>query len=92
MKFEVTENGVHGQGGCIEPGTVIEIRGDAVPAWLVGKGRVLDRGQSRQTVINPKGDDKAVLLAEAEEMGIEVDGRWSADRLREAIEAAKKSE
>lgn len=34
-------------------------------------------------------DDKAVLLAIAEERGIEVDKRWGVARLRDAIEAAQ---
>lgn len=42
MNIEVTKKGVHDQDGKpIEIGTTISVQGDAIPAWLVNKGRVV---------------------------------------------------
>lgn len=37
----------------------------------------------------PDGDPKAEAIAEAEALGIDVDGRWGVARIRAAIDAAK---
>lgn len=38
MKFQVTQKGVYdAKGEMIEIGRVIEVKGDAMPAYLVGK-------------------------------------------------------
>jgi pyruvate/2-oxoglutarate dehydrogenase complex dihydrolipoamide acyltransferase (E2) component len=46
MKFEITEAGVRtknaaGEDERVEVGTVIDVKGDAVPGYLVGKGVVI---------------------------------------------------
>lgn len=37
----------------------------------------------------PPADDRAVLVAEAEAMGLTIDKRWGIDRIKAAIDAAK---
>jgi hypothetical protein len=42
MKIEITEAGVYDRDEReVPPGTVLDIPGDTVPAWLVNKGRVI---------------------------------------------------
>jgi hypothetical protein len=43
----------------------------------------------KRDVVPPVDDDLEGLRAEAEAVGVKVDKRWKADRLREEIEAAK---
>jgi hypothetical protein len=43
----------------------------------------------KRDVVAPADDDLDALRAEAEAVGVKVDKRWKADRLREEIEAAK---
>lgn len=57
MKFEITRKGVHdAKGEPIEPGTEITIKGDAVPGWLVNKGRVVKPAPTgKKAMTNPAG-------------------------------------
>jgi hypothetical protein len=43
-------------------------------------------------VVERPRDDKAALLMEAEELGLDVDKRWSVARLRDEISKAKEAE
>lgn len=45
MKIEITHGGVDGH----KPGDVVDIEGDAMPAWAVNKARVF--------TVNPKADE-----------------------------------
>lgn len=52
MKYEVTRRGVYGADGeMIEIGTEIEVKGDAVPGYLVGKSVPVKAG--KVAVTNP---------------------------------------
>ncbi|CAB4156072.1 hypothetical protein UFOVP670_53 [uncultured Caudovirales phage] len=42
-----------------------------------------------EVVPEPAPDTRANLVAEAERLGVDVDGRWSERRLRQEIDAAK---
>jgi hypothetical protein len=60
MKFQIEKPGVSdGKGGRVSVGTIIDVKGDAVPAWLTNKGRVVaDAKRGRLAVTNPvKADD-----------------------------------
>ena len=72
MQYEITQPGVYdGEGKPVKVGTVFDIKGDAVPAWLVNKGRRLGGDTEGKTPItNPKKDARsaeAKAKAEAEE-------------------------
>lgn len=57
MKFEITQPGVYGVNGMRIPvGTEIRIEGDAVPAWLANKGRVIGKTKGKTAVTNPAKD------------------------------------
>ena len=49
MKFEITENGAAGH----EVGAIVDIKGDMVPGWLIGKGRVVTAKAAKVAVTNP---------------------------------------
>lgn len=52
MKVEITEKGVNGPDGKrLEVGDEIEVKGDAMPGWLVGKARPLRKAKT--AVTNP---------------------------------------
>ena len=55
MKIEITHAGVYDKDGKeIEIGTEITVKGDAVPAWLVNKGKVLaEKPAKAEAVTNP---------------------------------------
>lgn len=55
MKFEVTGRGVYdAKGKPVEPGTVLNLKGDDVPGWLVNKGQVVAESKGkREAVTNP---------------------------------------
>jgi hypothetical protein len=73
MKIEITEKGVHdAKGKPIAVGTIIEVKGEAMPAWLLNKAVEVKGGKaSKQIVVNPDAD-MADLLKQAAELGIEV--------------------
>lgn len=55
MKFQVTQKGVNvtdkeGKQVAVAKGEVIDVDGDKVPAWLVGKGRPVE---GKAAVTNP---------------------------------------
>ena len=58
MKIEITKPGVYDKDGQeIEVGTEITVSGDAVPAWLVNKGRTVAAPTKKaEPVTNPKKD------------------------------------
>lgn len=54
MKIEITKDGVYDKAGKPVPvGTVIEVKGDAVPGWLVNKGRAIAEKKGKTAVTNP---------------------------------------
>ena len=60
MKIEITEAGVFDSDTKeITVGTVINIKGDNLPAWLVGKARVVAASPAKGAVltVNPASDD-----------------------------------
>ncbi len=62
MKYEVTRRGVYdAKGEMIEIGTEIDVKGDTVPGYLVGKS-VPVKGSGKVAVTNPK--DGALPAAE----------------------------
>ena len=56
MKFKVTKNGVDGHA----KGSVIDIEGDKVPAWLVNKGHPVDASEAVAPIPAPEGEQTAV--------------------------------
>lgn len=75
-----------------KPDDVVELQADAIPAWALGK--CVRVGDDVEVTVSPLPvieleDKKAALLAEAESLGVKVDGRWSEAKLAEAIEKAK---
>jgi hypothetical protein len=53
MKLEITEKGIFDQNGKeAEVGSIIDVKGDAVPAWLVNKCRIVG-GKGKTPVTNP---------------------------------------
>ena len=58
MKIKITEAGVYDQKGQRVPvGTEITVKGDAIPGWLVNKGRVVaEKPAKAVAVTNPKAD------------------------------------
>lgn len=61
-------------------------RRDARLLEAIGKAR---RYVPPKRKADPVGEDLDALRAEAEELGIDVDGRWGPSRLRAEIEQAK---
>lgn len=54
MKVKVKEKGVHdAKGQPVEVGTIINVKGDEVPGYLIGKGEVLDHAEPTEAVTNP---------------------------------------
>ncbi|MDZ7906192.1 MAG: hypothetical protein U5N55_10765 [Cypionkella sp.] len=55
MKIKITEKGVYdNKGKAIEPGTVVEHKGDEIPAWLANKAVAMDTGRAgKSAVTNP---------------------------------------
>lgn len=52
MKYEVTRRGVYGEDGqMIEIGTEIDVKGDDIPGYLVGKAAPVKAG--KVAVTNP---------------------------------------
>lgn len=48
-KYEITEKGCNG----LEVGDVVEIKGDTMPGWLVGKAVVVKTRKAKAAVTNP---------------------------------------
>jgi hypothetical protein len=58
MKIEITEQGVYGaDGNEIEVGTILTVEGEAVPAWLINKGRIVADSKGKMPVTNPAKAD-----------------------------------
>ena len=54
MKLEITKKGFRDQSGKAVPvGTVINVKGDDIPAGLVNKCRVVADGRGKTAVTNP---------------------------------------
>ncbi|TXH18081.1 MAG: hypothetical protein E6R03_02785 [Hyphomicrobiaceae bacterium] len=57
MKAKITQKGVYDEKGQVIPvGTIVNVKGDTLPGYLVSKAEVLESGQ-RVAVTNPKSDD-----------------------------------
>ena len=58
MKIVIAEKGVYDQKGQPVPvGTEISVKGDAAPAWLVNKGRVIGEKPAKAVAVtNPAKD------------------------------------
>ncbi len=82
MKFEVTKKGANG----LTVGSLVEIDGDKVPAWLENKGHIVEE---KMMIVNPEPVfyGKAELIAQAKELGVEVRSQWSVKRLQREIDA-----
>ena len=53
MRVEITQKGVHGPDGKPIPvGEEVAVKGDKMPAWLVGKATVI-KERKRAAVTNP---------------------------------------
>jgi hypothetical protein len=56
------------------------------PKWIGGK---LVNSAEEETALEPEqSDERAALIQIAEEKGIKIDKRWSAEKIRTALEAA----
>ncbi len=68
MKLEITEKGAHDEDGKEIPvGEEITVKGDAIPGFLVGKCRQIDKPKAKKAaVVNPKEDGGAKEPAEIE--------------------------
>ena len=54
MRLEITKKGFHDQSGKAVPvGTVINVKGDEVPAGLVNKCRVVAESKGKIAITNP---------------------------------------
>jgi hypothetical protein len=77
-------------GGWIRPERVDPVPADQkpefqhYPKWV---GSVLVNSAEEEAALAP-ADDRAVLIQIAAEKGIPIDRRWSADKIRAALEAA----
>ena len=92
MEYRIIEKGVSIDGAKAEIGQIVEVDGD-MPVWLVGKAEPV---AERFAVTNPAQDpvkepvtrevieamDKPELAEILTAHGVDIDGRWSADRLR----------
>jgi len=73
MRLQITQKGAHGPDGPLAVGDVLDLPGDAIPAWLKGKARVL-ADEVRTAVTNPaasavqepqaSGQDRQTVLGE----------------------------
>lgn len=61
MKFQITQVGVHDEkGNEIEVGTVINVKGDEVPGWLVNKAAPMETARAEKVAVtNPAADPTA---------------------------------
>jgi hypothetical protein len=95
MKIKITAGGIYGKGGEIKIGTEFDVK--SVPAHWESRCVVVDSSE-RQMVVNPKDvdpvkgdkpDELTKLRADYKELtGKKPDGRWSAERLDQAIAEA----
>lgn len=87
MKVKVTEKGVYdAKGERVPVGTVLSVKGDELPAYLVGKA-VADGAQA---VTNPAKTQKRLgLEKQATELQVGFTDETTDDELIEAIKAAK---
>lgn len=106
MRVRVIEKGVNDKdGNSVAKGTVIEVEGDTIPAWLVNKAVPADDGDGKTFVTNPakpltKAEQKAKDKADAAEradlvesaklLGVVVTDEMSVDEIKSAIENAGK--
>ena len=78
--------------GLLPPGEVLlNVPKEAVECGLVqgavAMGELVVEGEPEAVQDDDTGEDKAALLTQCELLGIEVDKRWSAKRLRAEIDA-----
>lgn len=91
MKMKVTQKGVYdAKGQRIDVGTIIDVKGDKVPGYLVGKSAPVDAVAVTNT---DDGLDRDALKAQAKEMGIEFAQNIPTAKLKELVDAevAKKA-
>lgn len=64
MKIKVTQRGIRDQDGKRVPiGTVLDIKGDTIPAGMVNKVEVIaDKGRKTLTVDNEPAPDEAEAM------------------------------
>lgn len=72
-------------GGSIEPGEHFEVRSKVEGRLLKAIGHA-----SEPETEAPMPDERDLLRTQAEQLGIEVDGRWGVARLEEEIAAAQR--
>lgn len=97
MKIRITQPGIYGAKGMIEVGTETLVSGE-IPAGWKGKYVVVsEEAENAEPVTNqqvvtkeddaPNLDDmtKDEMLEFAKSKELEVDGRWSKDKLREFL-------
>ena len=95
MKIQITEKGVNDTKGNLVPiGTILEVAGDTIPAWLINKA--VPHGDDDAEIITGKTMSKkeqAALMKErvgrALELNIEVDSKWTLEELNAAIATAE---
>lgn len=51
-KYEITEKGCNG----LAVGDVVEVKGDDMPGWLVGKAVEVKAAKAKAAVVNPAQD------------------------------------
>lgn len=103
MRVRIIEKGVNDKDdNLIAVGTVIDVDGDTIPAWLVNKAVPVDGDDGKTFVTNPakpltkeeqKAADKlaaerAELVESAKLFGVVVTDKMSADEIKAAIAAA----
>jgi hypothetical protein len=94
MKIKITKPGIYGNSGEIKVGTVFTVS-DEPKGWS-GRYEIVE--DDRQMVVNPqmvdpvegdKPDELTKLSSDYKELtGKKPDGRWSAERLEQAIAEA----
>ena len=54
MKLEITKKGYHDKAGRkVDVGTIINVKGDEIPAGLVNKCRVVSETKGKTAITNP---------------------------------------
>ncbi|WP_169194939.1 hypothetical protein [Devosia sp. MC1541] len=87
MKLKITQSSVfNAKSEELEVGSIIEIEGDTIPAWLVNKAQQLDTdtGGGDDTGVTLDRDD---LKKQADELGLEYARNISTEKLKELIDA-----
>lgn len=94
MKVRVTGRGIYGADGMVPIGTEVEV--PSIPKGWASRCEVVGGSKGKTMIVNPEGEQeeeeiepsKADLIAQAEELGIEVKKSWTKEKLQEEIDAA----